>query len=111
MSRQQRFWTLQAIPASLPLCCPHQIVNAAAHTTVNLGAAKRIMMLARVLRMFRLLRHLRVSRDAVGWGPGTAAWQRAGIMPRCVGWGSRVHDHAAVPFCHSRRASRSCCPP
>ena len=38
-----------------------QIVNAAAHTTVNLGMIKKVMMLARVLRMFRLLRHLRVS--------------------------------------------------
>ncbi|PRW21007.1 voltage-gated ion channel superfamily [Chlorella sorokiniana] len=36
-----------------------QIVNAAAHTTVNLGVIKKVMMLARVLRMFRLLRHLR----------------------------------------------------
>lgn len=40
---------------------PLQIVNAAAHTTVNLGVIKKVMMLARVLRMFRLLRHLRVS--------------------------------------------------
>lgn len=42
-----------------------QIVNAAAHTTVNLGMVKKVMMLARVLRMFRLLRHLRVSAALV----------------------------------------------
>lgn len=34
-----------------------QVANAAAGTVVDLGAFKKIMMLARVLRMFRLLRH------------------------------------------------------
>ncbi|KAL4420689.1 hypothetical protein ABPG75_010345 [Micractinium tetrahymenae] len=34
-----------------------QVANAAAGTAIRLGAFKKIMMLARVLRMFRLLRH------------------------------------------------------
>lgn len=39
-----------------------QIVNAASHTTtVKLGAFKKVLMLARVARMFRLLRHVKVT--------------------------------------------------
>lgn len=47
-------------PTSLPPACPPQIVNAAAGTTVQLGAFRQVMQLARVLRMFRLLRHFKV---------------------------------------------------
>lgn len=50
-----------------------QIVNAAAHMTVNLGMIKKVMMLARVLRMFRLLRHLRVS-EGVGCLSQVSFW-------------------------------------
>lgn len=37
-----------------------QAVNAAAGTTISLGAFKKIVMLARVLRMLRLVRHSKV---------------------------------------------------
>lgn len=57
-----------------------QVVNAAAGTTVQLGAFKKIMMLARVLRMFRLLRHSKVR------GPVLASrWMGHGKCASCEG--------------------------
>lgn len=85
---------------------PSQIVNAAAHTTINLGVIKKVMMLARVLRMFRLLRHLRVS--------GGTAQQCLASADRCNLFQScYCSSSATVPVLPSFpcRESRCCCPP